>query len=626
MANPNLPINTKFNTYIGARYVPKFANKDLNYQWTNTRTYEPLMIVLYQGNSYTSTTFVPVGIDITNIKYWAPTGSYNAQVEQYRQEVLQYLGNRPFRSAKDFGIGLGNNDSELLQNAVEQCATNGWVLWIEPYTTAILDVTVNLPANTFIRLDGTLKFSSSNEGRIFNNYDGKPHPGYTGNSNIVIYGNGKMVYDINDPTNFTSICSFSHADGIFIYDISIDIGFSTHAFEIISCKNVHILNVTMDGNNLANNYHTSAIQIEVSGSTSGQGGAIPYDRTPCREIFIKNCTIKNIQDGIESQAQSQTNVDYHYNIVISDNQFLNIQQNCITPYGYCQSVIENNYAYNIGRGLVGEFSIGANFGTQNIDLDIINNTIVKSGQNYIGGNTAQNNCPILLNYGKNINVKDNIINHCNSWGLALISCDQCVVQNNLFDGICEYNMTSQSATVSMFNFSNSTGILFLDNVCKVNSEDSWSAQVFVASTSPDVVSGCYLQMPKLYKSGAGKFIQANVTQLATGNFKLNDVVNISDLIWNYDYLILYISLNGQQSTIIPTDGRTGFSISNVSTDYAKTLYGHLTLGNNSITIDKISTINLLTDEITNEDSSVIITAIYGISGSNIRNIPQIFSA
>lgn len=88
MPNPNLPINTKMNTYIGARYVPKFANKDLNYQWINTRSYEPLMIVLYQGNSYTSTTFVPVGIDINNLTYWAPTGSYNSQVEQYRQEVL----------------------------------------------------------------------------------------------------------------------------------------------------------------------------------------------------------------------------------------------------------------------------------------------------------------------------------------------------------------------------------------------------------------------------------------------------------------------------------------------------------------------------------------------------------
>lgn len=71
-------------TYTGARYVPLFADPA---QWDNTRAYEPLTIVLNQGNSYTSKTFVPVGVDIGNEDYWALTGNYNAQVEAYRQEV-----------------------------------------------------------------------------------------------------------------------------------------------------------------------------------------------------------------------------------------------------------------------------------------------------------------------------------------------------------------------------------------------------------------------------------------------------------------------------------------------------------------------------------------------------------
>lgn len=71
--------------YIGARYVPLFMGT-----WDNTSTYEPLSIVQYQGNSYTSRQYVPAGIEITNETYWAETGSYNAQVEQYRQEVLNF--------------------------------------------------------------------------------------------------------------------------------------------------------------------------------------------------------------------------------------------------------------------------------------------------------------------------------------------------------------------------------------------------------------------------------------------------------------------------------------------------------------------------------------------------------
>ena len=68
--------------YIGARYVPLIMG-----DWDNTKTYEPLSVVLYQGNSYTSRQYVPTGIEITNDEYWASTGNYNAQVEAYRQEV-----------------------------------------------------------------------------------------------------------------------------------------------------------------------------------------------------------------------------------------------------------------------------------------------------------------------------------------------------------------------------------------------------------------------------------------------------------------------------------------------------------------------------------------------------------
>jgi hypothetical protein len=70
--------------YIGARYVPIMANP---IEWDNSRGYEPLTIVLHQGNSYTSMQTVPPGIDITNTEFWALTGNYNAQVEMYRQEV-----------------------------------------------------------------------------------------------------------------------------------------------------------------------------------------------------------------------------------------------------------------------------------------------------------------------------------------------------------------------------------------------------------------------------------------------------------------------------------------------------------------------------------------------------------
>ena len=73
------------NVYVGYRYVPKIMG-----DWDNTQIYEPLSIVQYQGNSFTSRQYVPSGVELTNEEYWVSTGNYNAQVEQYRQEVLAF--------------------------------------------------------------------------------------------------------------------------------------------------------------------------------------------------------------------------------------------------------------------------------------------------------------------------------------------------------------------------------------------------------------------------------------------------------------------------------------------------------------------------------------------------------
>lgn len=70
------------NVYIGARYVPIFDG-----EWDTGKAYEPLVIVQNAGDSYTSKTYVPIGIEISNEEYWVKTGNYNAQLEAYAQAV-----------------------------------------------------------------------------------------------------------------------------------------------------------------------------------------------------------------------------------------------------------------------------------------------------------------------------------------------------------------------------------------------------------------------------------------------------------------------------------------------------------------------------------------------------------
>lgn len=77
-----MSVEPKRNVYVGHRYVPKIEGV-----WDLMKSYEGLSIVEWEGTSYTSKKNVPAGIDISNEEFWAVTGNYNVQVENYRQEV-----------------------------------------------------------------------------------------------------------------------------------------------------------------------------------------------------------------------------------------------------------------------------------------------------------------------------------------------------------------------------------------------------------------------------------------------------------------------------------------------------------------------------------------------------------
>lgn len=93
--------------YVGARYVPKFfENAQGGTDWTSGVIYEPLTIVTYNGNSYTSKKTVPatVGNPSANPEYWAATGLYNTQVEELRQQVEEYAAD-----VEDYAADLQEN-------------------------------------------------------------------------------------------------------------------------------------------------------------------------------------------------------------------------------------------------------------------------------------------------------------------------------------------------------------------------------------------------------------------------------------------------------------------------------------------------------------------------------------
>lgn len=73
--------------YIGARYTPKFEGV-----WKANKEYAALSVVYYNNKSYVSRKTVPAGTAVTETEFWSESADWNAQVEQYNQNVTQYKG------------------------------------------------------------------------------------------------------------------------------------------------------------------------------------------------------------------------------------------------------------------------------------------------------------------------------------------------------------------------------------------------------------------------------------------------------------------------------------------------------------------------------------------------------
>lgn len=112
--------------YIGARYVPKFyENSDGTEEWRAGVEYEPLTIVTWNGNSYTSKKPIPstVGAPSDNPSYWVATGIFNQQIADLTnrvnalgEEIKKYYVTPEMFGAAGDGV---TNDTAAMQEAVD---------------------------------------------------------------------------------------------------------------------------------------------------------------------------------------------------------------------------------------------------------------------------------------------------------------------------------------------------------------------------------------------------------------------------------------------------------------------------------------------------------------------------
>lgn len=158
--------------YIGARYVPKFADP---IAWDKANSYEALTIVTYLNNSYTSKKPVPANTEITNTEYWVVTGNYNAQVEEYRQETVKVAGDLEI-----IGDRVTNNEenTSALTNRVNHLDNRKFIFISDSYGELRDNTSWILKTVDYLGLTSDEYYEAYHGGFGF-------HPAYSGGDNAL---------------------------------------------------------------------------------------------------------------------------------------------------------------------------------------------------------------------------------------------------------------------------------------------------------------------------------------------------------------------------------------------------------------------------------------------------------
>ena len=299
--------------YIGARYVPKFyENSDGTEEWRAGVEYEPLTIVTWNGNSYTSKKPIPstVGSPSDNPSYWVATGIFNQQIADLTNRV-NALGDeikKYYVTPEMFGAaGDGStNDTAAMQEAVD----TGYVVLL---TGRYLIDTVNVNKETYILGEG---------GEIIPTLTGtSPAPTKTAfncTANVII-----------DSVKFTG--STSHTGDLVRYPVV-----NANLTETLTVKNCYFENfggeyVNQPGTPIWDFYavYIKAVDVDVvrieNNTFSGNANdeiiiASPHTKATRTEVFVHNNTFKNSNGGATVNTfanlvdiRGNSWVDYHYN-------------------------------------------------------------------------------------------------------------------------------------------------------------------------------------------------------------------------------------------------------------------------------------------------------------------------
>lgn len=509
---PNIPCPDPAGyRYVGARYVPKFADPA---EWSSANTYEPLTIVMHEGNSFTSKQFVPVGIDIENEDYWAETGNYNSQVEQYRQEVLAIRASAVYRTPT---VATMVADAKI---------ENGMTVMTAGYHTAgdggsaVYTVAAGLTANgiDIIALDNGLFAKASGQlnmlqlgaqkgidcasilARSLDLYKRAFFPAGSYALSTIEMGNdehieGEYSYIVQLESTAPTIdvqgvdCSLEKL--IIVGGTpevnGINIGGDDHAANNIFMRDVEIQNVKGDGIYIdnANNFILDNIIVLnctgngihlKEGATNINGGTIRakniYGCGECGAIlcgegnFFDICSQSNTSDNIKLNGWMNGSFLNAYTEYSENGYELNIAGNCFSNVimGVYRSNTDKQYLNNAGTYNLLLFSntnnIANSSSTQKQWMPFIDELEVKNlycGNSKISSGSTVNNVSICISGDSSTTTLDGLFNGCDRF------CAPCDFTINTLNLDIKEPITSNIMQVQIDNVTKSTNTIYQFN-------------------------------------------------------------------------------------------------------------------------------------------------------------------
>lgn len=260
--------------YVGARYVPLFADP---IEWSSARAYEPLTIVLYQGNSYTSRQSVPTGINISDGAFWAMTGNYNAQIEQYRAELVHYDGR----------IKVVEGDTARLKTDVSQLKTDTARLTDDLNNTQSNVTAIDGKIDAITPFDGTPTIGSNKGVTSEGVYNALQAVAKGTSKHIVVIGDSWVMSPTADYSLWVRLFKQRYPNNVFSTQYNY-----TAPVTIIDTKNE--IDILASDDTFDNNSITDVLMIAgLNGGTSNDALSVA---AYAREKFNANLTFTWAQD------------------------------------------------------------------------------------------------------------------------------------------------------------------------------------------------------------------------------------------------------------------------------------------------------------------------------------------